>query len=255
MGNRYSWVLFTSENQLNAWNINRRRWRRNTSTSRSPIITGHLWWCHNANSEKPVLGDNGKVSDRQLFSQFVYSEHWIACDKLNLVSVTVNNEQYFSLGDSAMTFTCGFVTRTNPCESPDPWQKSLFTVAYTYSVYPYICLQAQKVYPSFPLAALSGKHIFVGLQPRWFTVFRMSSVAILSGLIMWFISEYIVMCHGRIKTIIRVYVGKKGDLLSIIAVVILTTDYVSVFDGWCVAYRMKYISDAQPKNVKIKMSG
>ena len=44
---------------------NRRIWPHNAASSRD--VTDQLWWHHNAKSEKAVLGDNGKMSDRWLF--------------------------------------------------------------------------------------------------------------------------------------------------------------------------------------------
>ena len=65
--NRYSRLLFTSEDRL--WPIhvrknNQRLWRHNANTPSWHDITDQLWWLHNAKSEKTVLGYNGEISDR-----------------------------------------------------------------------------------------------------------------------------------------------------------------------------------------------
>ena len=47
----------------NNWRI----WRHNTSIPRKRDITDQQWWRHIAKSEKTVLSDNDKISDRRLF--------------------------------------------------------------------------------------------------------------------------------------------------------------------------------------------
>ena len=75
VGNRYSRLLFTTEDQHCA-NLrvqdNRQIWRQNGTTSRSCDVTDHLWWRHNAKSDNTVLGDNGEISDRWLFLVDLY---------------------------------------------------------------------------------------------------------------------------------------------------------------------------------------
>ena len=111
-----------------AYNINRRRWRHNNSTSRPPNVTGHLWWRQNANSEKPVLGDNGKVSDRQfLVCLCVQAIEYRVINQIRYEVSWITNIS-ISWGDSVMTFSRSFVTRKIIAESHNSWQKSLFTV-------------------------------------------------------------------------------------------------------------------------------
>ena len=58
MRNRYSRLLFTSEDRI---------WRHNAGISRSCDVTDQLWWRHNAKSEKTVLDVNCDMSNRWLF--------------------------------------------------------------------------------------------------------------------------------------------------------------------------------------------
>ena len=70
MRNRYSRLLFTSEDRLCAicaCKNNRWIWRHNASISRSRDVTDQLWWRHNVKSEKGVLGDSCEMSDRWWF--------------------------------------------------------------------------------------------------------------------------------------------------------------------------------------------
>ena len=64
VGNQYSRLLFTSEDQVCA---NLRVQEQSTCTSRSHDVVDQLWWRHNVKLEKVVLGDNGEVSKRWLF--------------------------------------------------------------------------------------------------------------------------------------------------------------------------------------------
>ena len=60
---------------------NKRIKRYNTSTSSLRDVTDQLWWCHNAVSEKTILGENGKMSDQWFFCEIVCSGHKISwCD-------------------------------------------------------------------------------------------------------------------------------------------------------------------------------
>ena len=45
-----------------AWKNNRRLWRHNNSISHSREITCQLWWCHNAQSEKTAIGEDGPLA-------------------------------------------------------------------------------------------------------------------------------------------------------------------------------------------------
>ena len=58
--NRYSRLLFTSEDLLCANLHVQEQWTNMTSLDL-------LWWRHNAQSENTILGDNDKMSDRWLF--------------------------------------------------------------------------------------------------------------------------------------------------------------------------------------------
>ena len=65
--NRYSQLLFTSEDricEMGRRKNNQRIWRHCVS---SCDVTDQLWWRHNAKTENTVLGDDGKMSDRWFF--------------------------------------------------------------------------------------------------------------------------------------------------------------------------------------------
>ena len=77
MRNRYSRLLFTSEDHLCA---NLRVQEQSTNMMRD--ITDQLWWGHNAKSENTVLGDNCEMSDRWLFlAEMCVPGNEIACKK------------------------------------------------------------------------------------------------------------------------------------------------------------------------------
>ena len=109
---------------------NRRIWRHNASTSRSRDVTDQLWWCHNAESEKTGLGDNGEMSEQWLILWDLCAQDKIACKKNNNVWVSVNNDFLFchSRRDTAMIFTRDFVTRENHCGIVSLVTKTLFTL-------------------------------------------------------------------------------------------------------------------------------
>ena len=66
VGNWHSRMLFASEDKLCInLHVQENQWIgcHNASILSSRDVTGQLWWCHNAKSERTIPGDNGKISD------------------------------------------------------------------------------------------------------------------------------------------------------------------------------------------------